>query len=541
MAARDTQAGNGRSRRSGGIGWQPDRGTPPAELLARHGGRSLDPGTAVRFKGQSLAPTVYVGSRLLVRPSANEDQIIAHLRAAADEQHLDIIVDPIDRRLRRMARQAGIPPEEAQPLLARINLIPRWEGAPVSPPDAWPVLQSFRGKYRAGNPDRNAVQLEHLMTSAVDVTGNPYWRAPGLQANPYWWTPDVGDADVGLGGRAPVSWVGPAPGRTPDDGLANRRRPVVAVLDTGVGEHDWLPDSIVDRQPRCGSLPIGLTDPTTNPETTGVVSQPLTGALDSDAGHGTFIAGLIRQKCPDANIVAIRVIQGDGVVSEGDLLEALNMLWLRQKLAVTGSAPDKLIDVVSLSLGYYHEQPSDAAFDPLLLTPLRALAELGVAVITSAGNDATTCPMFPAAFAPHHDGLIKKNERQLLPIVAVGALNPDGSIAIFSNDGPWVRVYRPGAALISTLPKTINASRSPAAKVEYDGRVRSTIDPDNFSSGFGIWHGTSFSTPILAAEIAQWLNESSRLDRGDCRPERAVDLGWEALSTFVPRLRRPKR
>ena len=27
-------------------------------------------------------------------------------------------------------------------------------------------------------------------------------------------------------------------------------------------------------------------------------------------------------------------------------------------------------------------------------------------------------------------------------MTAVGALNPDGTIALFSNDGPWVRFLR---------------------------------------------------------------------------------------------------
>ena len=50
------------------------------------------------------------------------------------------------------------------------------------------------------------------------------------------------------------------------------------------------------------------------------------GSLDSDAGHGTFIAGLIRQQCPDADILAMRIMAGDGVVPESDVLDALHML-----------------------------------------------------------------------------------------------------------------------------------------------------------------------------------------------------------------------
>lgn len=524
---------------------QPQRLPPRMELLARHGGRQLDPSIAVRFEKQRLDPTVYAGDRLLVRPTSNEAEIVEKLHQAADQNELDLSIDPIDRRLRQMARQAGITPEEAQPLLARVHLIPRWTGGPQAPPDAWPVLQTFRAMFGSRDQDRHAVQLDHLMTSAAgpSVTGTPFWKIPGTEGNPFWKIPGAGGfGEAGWGARTPVTWIGPAPLRCPDEWLNGRRRPVVAVVDTGVGEHDWLPDDIVDRKPTCGSLRMGLTDPATNPELTGVVSNQLTGALDADAGHGTFIAGLVRQTCPDANLLAVRVIQGDGVVTEGDLLEALNMLWLRQKLAMVQNQPDQLIDVVSLSLGYYHEQLTDAAFDPLLLTPLRALGALGVAVVTSAGNDATTRPMFPAAFAPYPDGAIKKNARDVLPVVSVGALNPDGSIAMFSNDGPWVRVWRPGASLVSTLPTTFDASGQPAAEVSYRGEVRATVDPDDFSSGFGSWSGTSFAAPILAGEVAQWLHTANVLSE-DIEPataaENALDHGWQALMAFVPRLRRP--
>jgi subtilisin family serine protease len=190
-----------------------------------------------------------------------------------------------------------------------------------------------------------------------------------------------------------------------------------------------------------------------------------------------------------------------------------------------------------MSLGYYHESAEDAAFDPLLLAPLRALAALGVVIVVSAGNDATMRPMYPAAFAPHEGGLVPSVLAEELPIVAVGASNPDRSIAMFSNEGPWVRAHRPGAALVSTLPP-FDGSRSPS--LEQPGRVRrSTIDPDDYSSGFGVWSGTSFSAPILAGEVAQYLHENHLLDADDVDPDRAVDRGWQAISDRVPELVRP--
>lgn len=538
-------------------------------FAARHS-RALDPATAVRFQHQHLQTTVYSGSQLLIRPTAHEEAVLATVAEAADHLNLDIRVNQVDERLREMARAAGITAEEAQPLLLRVDLLPRWDKGPVSPPDAWPVLQEFRNlcaRYGWDKADSSAVQLDHLVTShtEVDVTGTPYWQVPGTAGNPYrqvpgtmgtpywqvpgtagtpyWQVPGGGAGEYaapGWGGRTPVSWVGPEPNRSPDEEMAHRRRPVVALLDTGVGKHDWLPDSVVDRSPRCGELRIGLTDPHTAPEDPFVTIDPLVGGLDPTAGHGTFIAGLIRQKCPDANILAIRVIQGDGVVAEADLLEALNMLWLRQKLAIINHRESDLIDIVSLSLGYYHEELSDAGFDPFLLAPLRALGQLGVAVVASAGNDSTTRPMYPAAFAPWRGGLIKQPEAAELPIVSVGAHNPDGSVAVFSNEGPWVRVHRPGASLVSTFPQFDN-SRAPSLELRDRGQVRSTIDPDDFRSGFGTWSGTSFAAPILVGEIAEFLNNNHLLESGDLDPAHAVTRGWKALEDAVPSLRRPRR
>src|SRR5207237_9335864 len=113
------------------------------------------------------------------------------------------------------------------------------------------------------------------------------------------------------------------------------------------------------------------------PEAIGVVQDPYQGLLDSDAGHGTFIAGLIRQICPDANVLAVRIMGSDGVVPENELLEALKRLLIRQTLAQAAGDARGIIDFITLSLGYYHELPADASYDPLLLQVLRSLGGRG--------------------------------------------------------------------------------------------------------------------------------------------------------------------
>ena len=273
---------------------------------------------------------------------------------------------------------------------------------------------------------------------------------------------------AGWGGRQPVDWLGGPP--TPSYDLdGDVPRPVVAVLDTGIGKHDWLTDVFVQaRGSRWAASTSGSTPGSAEARLRGV-SDELTGELAPDAGHGTFIAGLVRQACPEALILDVPTYGNDGQVAEGDLLGCLQRLALRQVLARKGVGGYEPVDVVCLSLGYYHEQPGDKAFDALLLGPMQLLGRYGAAVVVSAGNDATARPAFPAAFAPHRGGRVK-DDPAVVPVSAVGARNPDGTIALFSNDGPWVKYLRPGASLVSTFPDTYDGSAEPQLQGAHPAR-----------------------------------------------------------------------
>ncbi|HLY33748.1 MAG TPA: S8 family serine peptidase, partial [Jatrophihabitantaceae bacterium] len=311
------------------------------------------------------------------------------------------------------------------------------------------------------------------------------------------------------------------------------RRPVVAVLDTGCGTHPWL-DPYVLKNPSIMGVPLGLQDPGTAPDNTGVIADPWIGQIDPVAGHGTFIAGLIRQTCPDANIMAIRVMDSEGAVAESELLNALKRLYARQCLAQAANDARGVIDVVSLSLGYYHELPEDWSFDPQLMYPLRGLSECGVSAVVAAGNDSTDRPMFPAAFYPHAGGVLGSLEHDCVPLISVGALNPDRTIALFSNAGSWVACHYPGSGLVSTFPVTFDGADQPSIRFYAPGDGwRGTIDPDDFSAGFGVWSGTSFAAPILAGEIAQQLfsGKCGSIDPAD--KASTVDRTWNAVTACI--------
>jgi subtilisin family serine protease len=221
------------------------------------------------------------------------------------------------------------------------------------------------------------------------------------------------------------------------------------------------------------------------------------------------------------------VVPSAGPIVESDLVAALSQiaeLARRYRLGLDGG---RAIDVLSLSIGYYHETPRDALFDKTMYDILDDLSRHGTIVVCSAGNDATSRPSFPAAFGPwKHGGGPVEPDPDVLPVVSVGALNPNGvTDALFSNVGDWVRVYVPGAAVMSTMPR-FEGGLQPMARTTAYGRVREAIDPDDYRGGFGVWSGTSFAAPILAGRLAAAL--VGRLVGGD-EPSVAVPRAWRVV------------
>jgi Subtilase family len=530
----------------------------PDSLLLDHGARVLDPVTAVRgSSGRPLRPTAYIGDTLLVPKDVwFADRFRGQLNEAAERLGLRAVGE--ERSVRRAERLRN----RDTPYTVRVRLEPRAERAVEV--DAWRLLVTLRNSEKRSNgsdgrrvaDEVKGVGLNHLLA------GN--W--PGMQGGPFV-APGGGNWPVlpsgpinqygqpGSGARTPVSYVGAPPARS--DQL-DTRRPVVAILDTGLGRHPWWDDqpdpTIAVRGAELDGEPAGHTDPATDPELSGDLLGPLDGVLDSHSGHGTFIAGLVRQLCPDANLLSIRVMASDGIVDEDELIWALAVLYERLVRTRAGDLDDGHLDVVVLSLGYYHEALLDPASDaPVLNDLLRKLGELGVIVVAAAGNDATTRPMYPAAFTPHPGGYVSAFDQDVVPVISVGSRNPDASVALFSNSGPWVTTWDVGAALLSTFPVTFDGGALSSAELKdgYAQLPRRTIDPDGYASidpdyyqaGFGTWSGTSFAAPVLAGRLAQALIDGPRrdpsiptLDDGD--QAAAVHRGWAAVQART-KLERP--
>lgn len=491
---------------------------PQDTLLTDHGARLLDPVTAVRPRGDNrrLRPTAYVSNTLLV-PVELLDRLANPLGEVARSYGLEPVVDERDRYRAGLLARA----DTGTPMAVRVRLQPA--GRPVDV-DAWPVLQALRGLAPPSlGRDLARIGLVHLLGGGwPSMQGLPV-VVPGGGA-----TPLTEYGQPGRGARAPVTYVGDPPTR--HEKLRDRR-PVVAVLDTGVGKHPWLDGLVrpdVDLDGESASLPATVP----HPELQGDVYGPLDGVLDTHAGHGTFICGLIRQLCPDADLLAIRIMHSDGIVDEADLVWALAVLDARLARTQAGRTKDGHLDVLVLSLGYYHESPLLPTDDSVLRQLLASLGKRGVAVVAAAGNDATLRPMYPAAFAPHPGGFTNAPAKDEVPLVSVGSLNPDTSVALFSNSGPWVTAWDSGAALVSTFPVTFDGGTAASVQIaDPSGQPRRTIDLDCYRNGFGTWSGTSFAAPVLAGKLARDLMSRSDLD--DVSPKAAVARARAAIAAHT--------
>jgi thermitase len=174
---------------------------------------------------------------------------------------------------------------------------------------------------------------------------------------------------------------------------------------------------------------------------------------DGDAfGHGTAVAGLVRQVAPGATILPLRVLDADGVGDLAVLLRAVD------------HAVDRGARVLNLSLGTLDD--SDA-----LRAVVEHAASRGVFVVASAGNTGDDRVTFPAAI---DDDLT----------AGVGSVDLDDVKSAFSTYGGHLTLVAPGETLWSAFPGEAAAH----------------------------WSGTSMAAPLVAGALALALGELGALD-----------------------------
>ncbi|MEP6761893.1 MAG: S8/S53 family peptidase [Sporichthyaceae bacterium] len=295
--------------------------------------------------------------------------------------------------------------------------------------------------------DLIATQLSPEGQDALAAPVHMFRGEPNYQGGP-------GDAP------SPVADPPPSPGKS-----SSSHGVTIAILDTGINvAHSWFSRGAWEA---------------VDPDVDDRLDTDNDYELDAQAGHGTFIAGIVRQHAPGAHLSISRVLGSDGVCDEVDLLQAINALRGRS------SGGKTRIGVLNLSLGAYtwNDRP------PALLS--QAIEALGAdtVVVAAAGNNASDRLFWPAAFDS---------------VVGVGALAADGrGRTSFSNHGVWVDAWAPGDRVASSF-------------VSFDGPAdqapNADIDSDCFT-GFATWSGTSFAAPRIAAELARRAQEQKTSPR----------------------------
>lgn len=425
-------------------------------ILGRYRARVLRPENAVpAADGSPISPTVYRYQYLLV-PTGPARTKFDQFRKEVEKSFELSLIEVKEDRLNSTFR---------------IEL-PRGT-TPTRPVDAWTILQGFKAAaIRAdvgiapGTPFEktslgmvSGMSLDHLFFGGTALLPPHY----GIEGTP-------GQEGHGWGpARIPALLPANPPAGTPTGR-------VVAILDTDCWTaHPWL-TGFVTRV-----LPPGATweDPVTDYD----LVEPLVGLTDSHSGHGTFIAGVIRQLAPNARIRVYPVMHSDGVVLQSDLVT---------QLAQISSEPAaNKPDVILTSFGGYASGSSGiTSLEPTFI----ALNKAGATLVASAGNDASAEEMYPAAFSD---------------VIGVGALTRRGTAAIYSNEAPWVDTWFPGSSIVSTLPPFAGSKSPGLARPANPAlpvlRPRQGSDPDDLSYKFGIWSGTSFAAAICAGLLARHL------------------------------------
>jgi hypothetical protein len=334
------------------------------------------------------------------------------------------------------------------------------------------------------------------------IAARPGDRTPQLSTNPVSRAGTVGDSGFftasGKKSGHGLGWV-PAPlGEMPDappwDPAGSH--PVIALLDSGVQPHPWfsglihfpvpvdldvlVPDGAAGPPPAPPFLldadgmdgwhsPIPLVNQAVSPFPPG-----------THWGHGTFIAGLLRQAAPQAKVLSMRVMDSMGQVDDCAVAHALT--WLYKTTAIRA-------DVVLMAFGRQaarHDPMLDHVRDAMAL-----LAGQGVKLVASAGNDASDKRVYPAAFA-----------EDLGPnVISVGAVIEVGKPAPFSNFGPWVKAGWLGTDIVSISPQTIEHSGDNQTDLSVFANPPTAI----FQDSFAWWSGTSFAAAITAGQLASGL------------------------------------
>jgi hypothetical protein len=242
-----------------------------------------------------------------------------------------------------------------------------------------------------------------------------------------------------------------------------------------------------------------------------VGGDQITGAVDGlllqnyMAGHATFVAGLILQQAPAATVQVRGVLNREG---EGDIAKVVTAA--RELVEGVNAQP---VDVLNLSLGCYGSADDRTTFENML-AELHGINK-NLVVVAAAGNrpnGGANGTFLPAALANHST------------VVSVAAATDEtaGTLADWSNTGPWLTFRVDGTNLISTF------LRFP------------TEAPPHRPGRWAQWDGSSFATAVTSGLIAAAMAPGDGTHRlGPAAVE--VLLGGKPRPVALPTLKFPPR
>jgi thermitase len=177
-------------------------------------------------------------------------------------------------------------------------------------------------------------------------------------------------------------------------------------------------------------------------------------------GHGSNVAGIIRQVAPRATILPLRVLGPDGRGSVADLVAAIQ--W----------AVDKGANIINLSLG-------STSFSSSVSAALLNASYKGVFVVASTGNTGDERVTYPASYATlPFTGWLR------LSVTSVDARDIKSSFATYGYN---VEVAAPGESVFGPAPQEQVAA----------------------------WTGTSMAAPMVSGALALALGQELTVSRTD--------------------------
>jgi major intracellular serine protease len=204
---------------------------------------------------------------------------------------------------------------------------------------------------------------------------------------------------------------------------------VVAVLDTGISKnHPFLKDNIIDGKDFSGK-----------------------GDYEDGNGHGSHVAGIIRQVAPNAELLIGKVLDDDGGGSYQSIIDGIN--WATNYVGANGERTR----IINMSLG------GSEPLDKLEQAILNAVSK-GILVVVASGNEGNHLDdryefSYPALY----------NE-----CITVGAIDKNSKMAGFSNEHLQLDVVALGVEVKSTYK----------------------------NEGYAVLSGTSMATPHISSALA---------------------------------------